>query len=207
MAVNEKEKEQHVHTALTKGEVVEKSNFQKAIGLFFADDAEMVSESIVDDFIKPRMKSFAKESVMQFKRFLVDSLTGCIQMLVYGKAAQKNTTTTTFRTGGTNYTAFFEGTPVSTSTVTLTTPTTQLTSEYGVVAVRIDTYGNAQSVLGEMIGLLKRYSHVTVADYYQLVGVTPKKTDWNYGWFDLDDVNIVAYAGGWLLQFPKPVPM
>lgn len=199
-----KEPEKHVHKSLTTGKEVKKSAFQKAIGLFLAEDADMVSESLVDDFIKPRLKKFSGEMVLKGKEFLSDSLIALIQMIIFGKTTGKNNSSSyTSSTGRVNYMSYWNGQPV----VTTGYANQPDKDEVGVTLYTIPSAGKAEEVLCELTAIVKRYKHATLADYYQLIEAPVVKTDWNYGWFDLDEAKVVRYNGEYMISFPKPVAL
>ena len=200
-----KEPEKHVHKSLTTGKEIKKSAFQKAIGLFLAEDADMVSESLMDDFIRPRLKKFSGEMVLKGKEFLSDSLIALIQMIIFGKTSNKNGSSSyTSSTGRVNYMSYYNGQPVVVNNYTNQPDKDTV----GITLYTIPSAGKAEEVLTELVGIIKRYKHATVADYYQLLDVTPAKTDWNYGWFDLDDATIVRYKNeGYVINFPKPIAL
>lgn len=60
----------------------------------------------------------------------------------------------------------------------------------------------AQNVLDGLRDHIQEYGVVTVADYYDLIGVEPKYTDNNFGWDDLRDSRIQPTRGGFVLLLP-----
>ena len=203
------EEQKHVHESLTEGKVVEKSKFEKALGLFLAEDANYISESIMDDFIKPRIKQFSKASIWRFREFVADSLVSCIQMVILGKASKRSDYYTSggyysggeYTSGGgrVNYVTYYDGKP---QIATTSQPDKDQT---GIKLVCISSYGKAEEVLDVLQGFIKRYKHTTVADFYQLVDLTPSRTDYSIGWTDLSSAKIVRYkTDGYIIEFPKP---
>lgn len=202
---------------LVESKPIEKTMFEKAVGLFLSEDVNMLSDSIVDDFIKPRMKQFGMESVLKFKEFIADSLIGCIRMVIFGESANKKTGTSgssyyssSYTSGDSkvNYVSYYNGEPV----VTTRYPGQNQpdTNNYGVELRGIKSFGEAAEVRDQLIEESKLYSRgVSVFRYYQLVGKTPTKTDDNYGWKNLDrtKVNIRSYKGHYVLDLPKPKPL
>lgn len=70
----------------------------------------------------------------------------------------------------------------------------------------IDTRADAQNVLDGLRDHILTFGMVTVADYYDLIGVEPKYTDNNFGWDDLQSVRVQPTRGGFILLLP-PVEM
>ena len=58
-----------------------------------------------------------------------------------------------------------------------------------------------------MYGSIREYDRVSVGDLWDLMGVTPDNTDYNYGWHSLDDAYIKGIPGGYRLILPRPVPL
>ncbi len=74
--------------------------------------------------------------------------------------------------------------------------------------VILDSRGEAEEVIDHMRDLLARYKVVSVADYYDLCGVT--KFDYNanyYGWLDLRYIEPVRYRDGYMIRLPRAVPI
>ena len=60
-------------------------------------------------------------------------------------------------------------------------------------------------MLNQMIDALATYNCVSVADLYDLVGMTSNYTDNKYGWYDLRTAYIQGVSGGYVIRLPKPV--
>lgn len=69
-----------------------------------------------------------------------------------------------------------------------------------VFGSRID----AESALIGLEDAIGRYQAATVADFYDLVGLTGSYTDQDWGWTNLDRVGVTRAGGGWLLNLPRP---
>lgn len=70
-----------------------------------------------------------------------------------------------------------------------------------LVASRIE----ADEVIGRMYNLVERYGRVTVADLFDLVGVTGEYTDENFGWVDLTGARPHRQGQGYRLDLPRPI--
>lgn len=71
-----------------------------------------------------------------------------------------------------------------------------------------DTKQDAQDVLFEMDKLIAEYHIAGISDLYGLVGITPRTTDYSYGWTDIQSATIVRDRDGrWLLKLPRPLPL
>lgn len=71
----------------------------------------------------------------------------------------------------------------------------------------LDSRHEAEEVLTRLYDLLETYEAATVADLYELVGVTPNYTDAKWGWAvgGLQGARVErTRGGGFLLDLPKP---
>ena len=65
----------------------------------------------------------------------------------------------------------------------------------------------AEEVLDRLIDLIDRYDNATVADLYELVGISGNYTDAKWGWLDLRGAGVSRARGGYLLNLPRPEPI
>lgn len=81
-------------------------------------------------------------------------------------------------------------------------------TSYGYDDVELKSRGEAEEVLARMDELIDQYGFVTVADMYDLVGVTCNYTDNKYGWTNLRSAEPVRIRGGaYVLRLPKAYPI
>lgn len=67
-----------------------------------------------------------------------------------------------------------------------------------------ESRGEAEEVLSNLVDIVVDYGAATVADLYDLVGVTGSFTDNKYGWTDLGGVNVHrARGGGYIINLPR----
>jgi hypothetical protein len=71
----------------------------------------------------------------------------------------------------------------------------------------LGTRAEATEVIDQLFEILAKYDTVTVADLYELVGITGNYTDDKWGWFDLRGAGVSRIANGYLLDLPKPEPL
>lgn len=72
-----------------------------------------------------------------------------------------------------------------------------------ILATRVE----ADEVLDRLFDLVSKYESATVADLYDLVGITGSYTDDKWGWFDLRGAGVTRVRNGYLLDLPKPEPL
>lgn len=75
--------------------------------------------------------------------------------------------------------------------------------------VIFETRGDAELVLDGMLELLNsEYRQVTVADFYDLAGISSEWTDNKYGWTDLRSARVVGSPSrGYTIELPKCITL
>lgn len=66
----------------------------------------------------------------------------------------------------------------------------------------IDERAKAEEVIDSLMDALRQYGSVSVADLYDLVGITGSFTDDKWGWYDLRGASTRRVRDGWLLVLP-----
>ena len=68
-----------------------------------------------------------------------------------------------------------------------------------------ETKDEAYNVLKGLEELIDEYDQASIADFYNLCGITGKFTDHKWGWTDLTGSRVVrAYGGGYEVELPRP---
>jgi hypothetical protein len=73
--------------------------------------------------------------------------------------------------------------------------------------VVLDINSEAIEVVEALIARVVRYGAASVADLYDLVGVTGSFADQKWGWTDLSTADVRPSRGGFLLDLPQPEPL
>lgn len=71
----------------------------------------------------------------------------------------------------------------------------------------LQTRAEAEQVLSAMMTRIHEYQAVTVADLYELVGLTGDYTAQDWGWTDLTNVGISRIRNGYVLELPREEKM
>ena len=72
--------------------------------------------------------------------------------------------------------------------------------------VIFESRGEAEEVLSSLVDIVNDYEIATVADFYDLVGITGSFTDNKYGWDNFQGVNVSrARGGGYIINLPRPL--
>lgn len=85
------------------------------------------------------------------------------------------------------------------------TTSSRLRNGYDYDDVIIPSRKDAEEVLLRMDELIDTYGIISVADFYEMVGVTGSWTDNKYGWTDIRDATVIKVRDGWVIKLPRAV--
>lgn len=83
----------------------------------------------------------------------------------------------------------------------------QIKRAYDYDDIVIENRGDAEEVLVRMDELIATYGLVSVADFYDLVGVSGNYTDNKYGWTDIRGATTVRVGDGYMIKLPRVKPL
>jgi hypothetical protein len=70
--------------------------------------------------------------------------------------------------------------------------------------ILFETRAEAQEVLNSLNDIIEEYGSASIADFYDLCGVTEQYTDHKYGWTNVSKASIESVRGGYfILVLPK----
>ena len=75
------------------------------------------------------------------------------------------------------------------------------------IKVILETRAEAEDVIARLDELVDLYGMASVADLYDLVGISGQYTDNKYGWTDVRNASHVRVRDGYLLKLPKARPL
>lgn len=76
-------------------------------------------------------------------------------------------------------------------------------ANYSYDDIIFDDRGDAEEVLCRMEELIDRFQVVSVADLYDMAGLTGNYTDNKYGWTDLRDARVERVHDGYVIRLPR----
>lgn len=167
-------------TAKTK----KKNDVQKFADVFISEDVNNVKSYILMDVLVPAIK-----------KAISDIVVNGIDMILYGEAGH------TKKSSGTkpSYRSYYESNNSN--------RTTRRTA-YSFDDIVMDNRADAEEVLDSMLATIDKYGIVSVADMYDLVGITGNYTDNKYGWTDLRSARIERERdGGYTINLPRALPL
>lgn len=168
-------------TAKTK----KKNDVQKFADVFISEDVNNVKSYILMDVLVPAIK-----------KAISDIVVNGIDMILYGEAGH------TKKSNGTkpSYRSYYESNNGNRATIRRTA--------YSFDDIVMDNRADAEEVLDSMLATIDKYGIVSVADMYDLVGITGNYTDNKYGWTDLRSARIERERdGGYTINLPRALPL
>lgn len=184
------------------GKVVQqkKSLGKKFAELFLGDDTRSVGEYILHDVLIQAAKSMICDMV---------GWGGAAEMILFGEKRGRNTR----REGGRSYTSYgsyYKSTDRDRDGGRRDSPrdisrTGRARHDFDEIV--LETRGEAEEVLSHLVDLTIDYDMASVADLYDLVGITTNFTDNKYGWTDLERASVSRVRGGYLINLPRPVAL
>ena len=169
-----------------------KSEASKLKDVFISEDATNVKSYILMDVLVPAIK-----------KAVSDIVTNGIDMILYGGNGGSKKRT---NAGYVSYNRYsdrdYRRDDRSYSTTTTRTG-------YSYEDIVIPTRGEAEEVLSRMDDIISTYGIVSVADFYDLVGVTCNYTDNKYGWTNIRNAEVVRLRNGdgYMIKLPKALPI
>lgn len=188
-ANNTTEKKKLEKVVSGKVKTKKKNEFQKLAGNIISEEATNLKSYIILDVLIPAIKDAIEDVVING-----------IRMLLRGETGAR-------RSGGSSGVAKVSYNKAYDSRDTMRGHTTRGRVGYSFDNVVLETKGEAEDVLTRMDELIDTYGIVSVADMYDLVGVVGNYTDNKYGWTNLRSAEIVRVRDGYLLKFPRVMPI
>ena len=189
--LKEETKREKVIKQVAKGKVQtrKETKLGSIISKFIVSDLRTVSEYVVKDILIPSAK-----------RTLGEMLNNGIDMMLYGEVKPKRRSTSSSRVSYDSYYDRDDRTIRRDSNIGRAR-----TSSHDVL---LETRVEAEEVLNTLDDLIDQYGVVSVADLYDLVGLTSTNyTDNKYGWTDLRHAEVRRDRDGYLLRMPKATPI
>lgn len=160
-----------------------KSGVYKFAEVFIADDVDDVKSYILEDVIVPAIKDVILDAVR--------ALLGV-----------SNTSRKSASASKVSYRSYYDK-----NTDRRDYGSNRIKTSYDYDDIILDTRGEAEEVLSRMDELIATYGLVSVADLYDLVGITGNYTDNKYGWTDTRSASVIRVRDGYMIKLPKALPL
>mgnify|MGYP001416152967 FL=1 len=182
----EKKKVEKVIAGTVKSK--KKSEIRKFTDVFISEDIDNVKSYILLDVLIPAIK-----------KAISDIVTNGIDMILYGETGKTKSYSTASKI---SYRSYYDGRNGRRDYSTIRTKI-----GYNYDDIILDNRGEAEDVLLRMDELISTYGLVSVADLYDLVGITGNYTDNKYGWTDIRSASVIRVRDGYMLKLPKALPL
>ena len=184
VASEEKKKVEKVVTGKVKTK--NKTGLQKFTSAFIAEDIDNVKSYIITEVVIPAIT----DTLSDILKKSVDA--------IFGKGSSKSSSS---RASKISYRSYYDDPKERTSYGN------KNRIGYDFDDIVIDDRGEAEEVLERMDELISAYGLASVADFYDLVGITAKYTDNNYGWTDIRNAKVVRVSDGYMIKLPRALPL
>lgn len=165
-----------------------KSEMNKIKDLFISEDAANVKSYILMDVLVPAVK-----------KAISDIVTDGVSMILFGTTGSRSSR------GNSSFISYDK---FSRREDDRRYSNIRTRSGYNFDDIYLESRGEAEEVLSRMDELIDMYGVVSVADLYDLVGITGNYTDNKYGWTNIRNAEAVrVMGGGYMLKLPKALPI
>lgn len=167
---------------------VKKNEMRKLADIFISEDVKNVKSYVLMDVLVPTIK-----------KAIVDIVTDGINMVFFGGTGSRRSNTNA------SYVSYRSYSDRNRDDRRYSDNRTR--NGYSYNDITLDNRGEADEVLRRMDELIDEYQVVSVADLYDLVGVSSEYTDNKYGWTNLQNASVERVRDGYRLKLPKALPI
>ena len=174
--------------------VKKKSELRKFADNFIVEDISSVKDYWVKDVLIPNIVDTIEDMVV-----------GGIRTLFRGSSGRRNDRDSRRGYGSPSYTNY---TRYSDRKDDRSSRDNNPHRGYDQGTVVVNSRADAEAVIEQMDGIMETYGMVSVADLYDLVGMSSNYTDNNYGWTNIRNAEPIRLRdGGWEIRMPKAIPI
>lgn len=185
--IEEKPEVQKIVTGIVRKQ--KKGFFKRIDQTMFGDDMRSVGTYVLQDILIPATKDL-----------IVDTIRGGIEVAVYGERQSRNGRKGVY----TNYDRVsYRSDRDRDRERDRRGVSRSARSRHDFDDIVLDSRGEAEDVRIHLLDLCNEYGQATVADFYDLVGVTSSFTDNKYGWTDLRSASVSRVRDGYLINLPR----
>ena len=179
--------EKHVEKVISGNVTTRRKPLSKKFAdVFLSSDMENVKSYILFDVIIPGIK---------------DAIFDTISVMLYGDARSSSAK----RSGNQTYVSYSGFSSSKSKTKQQSVRPRRDRTVTDIQDIIFETRGEAEEVLGNLVDFIVDYGVASVADLYDLVGITGPFTDNKYGWTDLSMATVVRVRDGYLINLPRAV--
>lgn len=169
-----------------------KSGIKKFAESFIAEDMPKVKNYIISDVLIP-----------SFKKAVSDIIRNGIDLILYGET---NKNRSSMPGSKVSYRSYYDNPNIGRGYDDRNRVRTVGNLDYDDIV--LENRGDAELVLTQMDELIQTYGFVTIADLYDIVGIsTNNHCANNYGWTNLSTASPIRTRDGYLLKLPRALPI
>lgn len=157
---------------------------------FLSDDVTDIKDYIIFDVLIPAAK-----------KAISDVVTNGIDMMLYGETGRSKKSSGASRVSYRSYYDRDRPDPRDRER------DVRRTRDHAYDDIILETRAEAEEVISRLDELIDVYGIASVADLYDLVGISGQHTDNKYGWTSVRDATHVRVRDGYLLKLPRVRPI
>ena len=175
---------------VASGRRVKKTGANKIKDVIFGDDSRNVLSYLLNDILIPAAKNM-----------LFDMIRDGAEMRIFGEVRNQRSR---WRERGASYVSYDQ---IGRDRDRRDNRYSQRRTTGKPDDILLDTRDEAEEVLSRMYDLFETYGTVSLADYYDLVGVTSEFTDNKWGWDSLMGSRILRVNNGYIVDLPRMISL
>lgn len=164
-----------------------KSGVSKFAEVFISEDIKSVQQYIANDVLLPAAK-----------KAISDVVTYGIDALLYGANGR---TQKRLPAQKVSYRSFYDNPSDRRDYRSTTTNRTN----YSYDDILFTNRGQAEAVLARMDEIIAEYGTVSVAEMFEMCGITGSHTDCKYGWTDIRSASVERSRDGYIINMPRAI--
>jgi len=141
------------------------------------------------------------------KETVVEVITQGVEKLFFGESHRRrggSTTPPSGPYGHINYQGISSRSRLSSAQRVLSR---QARAKHDFDEIVLEDRAQAEAVIDGLYEVISRYASATVADLYQLVGLSASHVDHKWGWTDIRGAGVSRTRDGYVLDLPEPIPL
>lgn len=153
-----------------------------------SEDVTNVKSYILTDVLIPAIKDA-----------VVDTVINGIEMIMYGETKRDKKHRTSSKV---SYRKFYDDGKRDRESYS-----SRARNGYSYEDIIVESRAEGEEVLDRMGEIIDEYKFVSVADLYDLVGISGNYTDNKYGWTNIRNAQVTRVRKGFLIELPKALPI
>lgn len=159
---------------------------------------QRLGKAIVEDSIEnAKERAFGDIIVPGFKTLIFDTFTEILSIMLFNESggAYRPRTGAPKRGDRTSYRSYYDKGVKKYETHDI---------PFDPDTIIVSTLSEAHQVLDELANIISTYGQASVAEYYDIVGISSNWTDNRYGWTNIHSASIKPVRDGFELIMPRP---